>query len=161
MTYQKRLANKITGANSRPAFAVRESRASAARFGCRASRALSRRGGCRSVRSLDEIAMSLIPTSRHGWILSLLRPLFTACAFILAATLVWGSVFDGIYWRYARAPLVYELLPWLAIALLSVCIVGELLEKAAHRRFRVVASIIGIVAMITALVAPILEPAYS
>jgi hypothetical protein len=56
---------------------------------------------------------------------------------------------------------MYELLPWLAIALLSVCIIGELLEKAAHRRFRVVASLIGTLAMVMGFVAPILEPAYS
>jgi len=105
--------------------------------------------------------MSLIPASRHGWVLSFLRPLFIGCVAVLVTIFIWGNAFDGIYWRYVRAPVAYSLLPWLAIALLSVCLVGELLEKDAHRRFRVVASIIAIVAMITALVAPILEPAYS
>jgi hypothetical protein len=83
-----------------------------------------------------------------------------ACVAILSTIFVWGGAFGGIYWRHVRAPIAYEMLPWVAIALLSVSLIGELLEKTAHRRFRIAASVVGIIAMVTGMVAPILEPAY-
>jgi len=50
-----KMPNKVSGATSRPAFAVRGWRTSATRFACRESRPSSWRGGCRSVWSLGQI----------------------------------------------------------------------------------------------------------
>jgi hypothetical protein len=66
----------------------------------------------------------------------------------------------GIYWRYAMRPTVLHLLPGLSIAICVFALVGECLEKQSHGGFRKVGLVCAIVGLITALVIPILEPAW-
>lgn len=99
--------------------------------------------------------MSLIPTSPHGWILSFHRPLFVGCMALLTTTFVWGGAFEDLDWRYARSSIAYVLLPWSGIALMAVSLVADLLEKG--RRLFSASYLIGVVAVVTGLVAPIFE----
>jgi len=87
--------------------------------------------------------------------LSIARPLFIGCVVVLAVV-VFGSFFGGIYWRYARSSVGYQLLPALGFTLAFACILARELPRA----FRIVAAIVAAAAILYGFIAPILEPAY-
>jgi hypothetical protein len=117
--------------------------------------------------------MSLMPTSRQSWVFSFLRPLVVVLVVMLAVawicTLVFyvrpawfsGIVSYGIYWRYAMHPTVDYALVGLSVAIGIVAMVGECIAKQSHGRLRsIVALVCAIFGVVTALVIPILEPAW-
>jgi hypothetical protein len=113
-----------------------------------------------------------MPTSRQNWVFSVLRPLIVVCVVVLVVawfcTLAFyvrpawlsGIASYGIYWRYAMPTTVHYLLVGLSVAICAFAVAGEFMEKKSHGRLRIVAVVCVIVGLITAIVIPILEPAW-
>jgi len=85
----------------------------------------------------------------------IVRALFVGCVVVMAVVIL-GSLFGGIYWRYARSSVGYQLLPGLGFALALGCILGRSLPTV----FRIVAGIVAAASVVYGFVAPILEAAY-
>ena len=85
----------------------------------------------------------------------IVRSLFIGCLVVLAVVVL-GSLFGGIYWRYARASVGYQLLPALGFLLALGCIFARGLPTV----FRIIAAIVAAASVLYGFIAPILEPAY-
>ena len=112
-----------------------------------------------------------MPTSGSSWVFSFFRPLAVVCVVVLVVawfcTLAFyirpawlsGIASYGIYWRYAMPSTVHYVLVGLSVAICVFALVGECIEKQSHGR-RIVALVCASVGLITAIVIPILEPAW-
>jgi hypothetical protein len=67
-----------------------------------------------------------------------------------------GTCFGGIYWRYARGPVGYELLPTLGFLLAFAAIFA----RGSSTALRIIIGIVAAIAVLYGFIAPILEPAY-
>jgi hypothetical protein len=118
------------------------------------------------------LLMWLMPTARPSWVFSFFRPLvvvgvvvlvvtwFCTLAFYVRPAWLSGIASYGIYWRHAMPPTVHYVLVGLWVAMCVFAGVGECIARQAHGRLRIVALVCAIVGLITAMVIPILEPAW-
>ncbi len=83
------------------------------------------------------------------------RPLFIGCV-VLLAIVVFGSLFGGIYWRYARSSVGYMLLPVLGFLLAASCIPIKGLSTGP----RILGGRVAATSLLYGVIAPILEAAY-
>jgi hypothetical protein len=69
---------------------------------------------------------------------------------------MFGTLFDSIYWRYARHSLGHQLLPALGLLLAASCIPAKGLPKV----FRILAGIVAAASVLYGFITPILETMY-
>jgi hypothetical protein len=114
--------------------------------------------------------MPLMPTSKSSCVFSIFRPLVVLCvvvlvlawfctlAFYVRAAWLIGIASYGIYWRYVM-PATVDVLVGLSVAICAFAVIAEALEKP-QGRLRIVALVCAILGLITAILIPILEPAW-